>query len=128
MLGILPTAVFLLGLWASLRARPVDPASSLGRLVSVLLLMLFVGLMFVVAVLRFHLWSIVQARYLFPAMFGCLVTYGAGVEIAERNRTARIALAICMTALTGAFLFYSRDRMRSLGLTLRHKLPAVPMA
>jgi hypothetical protein len=104
MLGILPTAVFLVGLWASLRARPVDPAS-LGRLVSVLL-MLFVGLMFVVAVLRFHLWSIVQARYLFPAMFGCLVAYGAGVEIAERNRAARIALAICMTALTGVFLFY----------------------
>ena len=104
MLGLLPTAVFLVGLWTSLRARPTDSAS-LARLVCVLL-MLFTGLMFVPAVVKYHVWSIVQARYLFAAMFGCLVTFGAGVEIAERYRVARYSLAACMFALTGVFLIY----------------------
>jgi hypothetical protein len=104
LLGLVPTAVFLLGLWSSLREHPAG-AAGLARLVCVLL-MLFTGLMFVPAVVKYHVWSIVQARYLFAAMFGCLVTFGAGVEMVGRHRAMRVALAACMTALTGVFLLY----------------------
>jgi hypothetical protein len=68
--------------------------------------MLFTGLLFLPALMKYHVWSIVQARYLFPAMFGCLVTFGAGVEIVERHRAASIALAVSMTALAGIFLLF----------------------
>ena len=104
MLGLLPTAVFLVGLWASFRVKATDGVA-LGRLVCVLL-MLFTGLMFLPAVMKYHVWSIVQARYLFPAMFGCMVTFGAGVALVERHRAAAVALGLCMAGLTGAFLLY----------------------
>jgi hypothetical protein len=104
LLGIVPTAVFLVGLWASLRAK-AGGAVALARIVSVLL-MLCAGLMFVPAIVKYHVWSIAQARYLFPAMFGCLVTFAAGVEIVERHRAAAIALGICMAGLTALFLLY----------------------
>jgi 4-amino-4-deoxy-L-arabinose transferase-like glycosyltransferase len=104
MLALFPTGVFLLGLWASFRAKWTEGVG-LGRLACVLI-MLCTGLMFLPALMKYHVWSIVQARYLFPAMFGCLVTFGAGVEIVERNRAASLALGICMAVLTGIFVTY----------------------
>jgi hypothetical protein len=104
MLALLPTAVFLIGLGASFRKKASDGVA-LGRLVCVLL-MLFTGLMFVPALLKYHVWSIVQARYLFPAIFGCMVAFAAGVEVVEKYRPAAIALGISIAALTAVFLFY----------------------
>jgi hypothetical protein len=104
LVGLWPTAVFLLGLWRSLRA-PRSTLVEQARWILVVL-MLLTGLMFLPAVMQYHVWSTVQARYLFPAMFGCLVTFSAGVEAVARHRGAALALQGCMWGLVGLFLIY----------------------
>jgi 4-amino-4-deoxy-L-arabinose transferase-like glycosyltransferase len=99
-----PTAVFLIGLWKSLRA-PRTTLVEQARWIFVVL-MLLTGLMFLPAVMHYHVWSTVQARYLFPAMFGCLVTFSAGVEAVERYRAGALALQGCMWGLVLLFLYY----------------------
>jgi hypothetical protein len=102
--GLLPTAVCLVGwlgcLWGGLPARPAG--DSLMRYLSALLI-LFTGLMFVPAMLKYHVWSVVQARYLFPAMFACIAVFAEGMRVASR---ARPALSVCMWVLAALFAVY----------------------
>ena len=70
------------------------------------LLILFTGLMFLPAMLKYHVWSVVQARYLFPAMFACLVAFAEGMRIVERWAWMRWVVAVCMWGLAGLFVIF----------------------
>jgi len=48
----------------------------------------------------------VQARYLFPAMFACLMVFDEGMRIADANAIVKAALRVCMGALLVLFLAY----------------------
>ena len=99
LVGLVPTLVFLVGWVASLRP---------GKVVTVVgaLMLLFTALMFLPALMKYHVWSIIQARYLFPAMFACFLAFAEGMGRIERWKAARWALAGCMWTLTGLFLCY----------------------
>jgi hypothetical protein len=55
---------------------------------------------------EYHAWSVVQARYLFPAMFACLMVFDEGMRIADANAIVKAALRVCMGALLVLFLAY----------------------
>ena len=74
--------------------------------VAVGLLLANVVLLFA-AVLKYHVWSIMQARLLFPSMMGIIGAFGAGVEIVCRKARASSALntsIILMGVLFGLYL------------------------
>jgi hypothetical protein len=111
-LGLLPSVVFLIGWIASLRpgvtkgvANGAANGAALARWIGALLI-LFTGLMFLPAMLKYHVWSVVQARYLFPAMFACLMMFAEGMRIVGRWAVVRRALAVCMWGLTALFVIY----------------------
>jgi hypothetical protein len=102
--ALLPTLVFILG-WAvclkPAKFEGVPLANSMNAW-----LILFTGLMFLPAELKYHIWSQAQARFLFPAIASCVGVFGPGVQIAERSPILRRALAVCMWLLVLLFLFY----------------------
>lgn len=102
--ALLPTLVFILG-WAvclkPAKFEGVPLANSMNAW-----LILFTGLMFLPAELKYHIWSQAQARFLFPAIASCVGVFGPGVQIAERSPILRRALAVCMWLLVALFLFY----------------------
>ena len=104
MLGLLPSVVFLVGWIASLRPGKLEGAELMNWIGA--LLILLTGLMFLPAVMKYHVWSIVQARYLFPVMFSGVAVFAKGMEIVEHGVSARRVLAVCMWLLAALFLFY----------------------
>ena len=113
--GVLPTAVFVVGLISLCKQLPriintFDPRSAekCGELcvcVAVCLLLSNIGLIFV-TVLKYHVWSVMQARLLFPSMTGIIGAFGAGVEIVCRNAWTASILNILMILLTALFCLY----------------------
>ena len=102
--ALLPSLVFLLGWVVSLKPAKLEGAA-LMRCMSAFLV-LFTGLMFLPAEIKYHIWSQAQARFLFPAIPACCAVFAEGVAIVERRTVLRWALAVCMWVLVALFLFY----------------------
>jgi 4-amino-4-deoxy-L-arabinose transferase-like glycosyltransferase len=118
-LALIPTAFFLVGLVVlGVRlpefgqgfdpARPEDQRLltlyvAVAGLLTVLVMMLF-------ALTKYHVWSIMQGRFLFPVLFGGLAAFAVGVETVSRFRIAAIALQVAMVLLVGLFgLYYASE-------------------
>jgi 4-amino-4-deoxy-L-arabinose transferase-like glycosyltransferase len=113
--GILPTAVFWVGLGGLTKKLPrfvrtFDPrnAEECGTLclyVAVCLLISNCALMFA-AILKYQVWSIMQARLFFPSVMGAIGAFGVGVEIVCRKARAASMLKISMISLAILFGLY----------------------
>ncbi len=113
--GLVPTVVFLIGLAGlgkkfSPFIRTFDPHNvwECGELcvyMAVCLLLSNCVLLFA-AVLKYHVWSIMQARLLFPSMMGFIGAFGAGVEIVCRKARVASMLNISMISLAVLFGLY----------------------
>jgi 4-amino-4-deoxy-L-arabinose transferase-like glycosyltransferase len=115
LVALVPTGVFLIGLVALVRrlARCVtafDPRQPEQRRVlsaSVAAALLLANFAMVVATLiRYHVWALMQGRYLFPTLVGFLAVFSVGVEIVTRSRTGAATLKVSMIALVGLFGLY----------------------
>lgn len=113
--GLLPTIVFLVGV-AGLGKKLVpfiktfDFRSSsecyeLCVYVTICLLLSNLTLLFV-TVLKYHVWSVMQARLLLPSMMGIIGAFGAGVEIVRHNARIAPILKISMLSLVVLFNLY----------------------
>ena len=113
--GILPTAVFLVGLAglgkrSSRFIKTFDPRNAeqcdeLCVYVAVFLLLANCALLFA-AIVKLHDWSIMQGRLLFPSIIGVIGAFAAGVEIVCRNARAASVLNFSMISLVVLFGFY----------------------
>jgi len=60
----------------------------------------------VATVMRYHVWSLMQGRYLFPSFAGLLTTFAAGVELFDRTKVGGVVLKYLMIVLIGLFGLY----------------------
>jgi len=102
--ALIPSLIFILGWAVSLKPGKLEGAA-LANCMSAFLI-LFTGLMFLPAEIKYHIWSQAQARFLFPAIPACCAVFAEGVARAERSVALRRVLAVCMWVLVGLFLFY----------------------
>ncbi len=110
-----PTAVFLIGAVEFARRTPgfvkslwrtpeIDPKLATRGTAAAFLFANF-G-MLVISVVKYHGWSIMDSRLLYPSLFGGLVIFSAGVTFVSRWRLPRLILSAGMAALTALFVFY----------------------
>ena len=113
--GLLPTAVFFIGLFRLLTGLPSffarfelsrkEDQRVLVSFVSVFCLFGNLGLI-VVMLLKYHIWSVMASRLLFPSFCGLLVPFGIGMQTITQRRAADVALKLAMLALAGCFGLY----------------------
>jgi small neutral amino acid transporter SnatA (MarC family) len=60
----------------------------------------------VTAVMKCHVWSIMQGRLLFPSAFGMLAAFATGDEVLEKKPRLALALEICIVAVVALSLLY----------------------
>ncbi len=113
--ALIPTAFFLLGL-AALgkrlpefgrrfnRSRPAD--QRLLTIYAAAAVWLTTLAMLLLAIDKYHVWSIMQCRFLFPALFGGLGAFAAGVESVGRSRLPAVVLKVAMIFLLQLFALY----------------------
>jgi 4-amino-4-deoxy-L-arabinose transferase-like glycosyltransferase len=113
--GLLPTIVFLVGLAGlgkklsrfikTFNFNNSDECLELCVYVAVCLLASNCVLLFV-TVLKYHVWTIMQSRLLFPSMMGIIGAFEAGIEIVRRNTKVMSMLNISMFSLVVLFSLY----------------------
>jgi 4-amino-4-deoxy-L-arabinose transferase-like glycosyltransferase len=124
--ALIPTFFFFAGLAALGKRLPefvrhFDPGQPADQrlltyyvAVSSLLMILAILLL---AMNKYHLWSIMQGRYLFPAVFGGVSAFSVGIETCGRSRLVALGLNIGMMLLVGLFVLYFASEI---GLRLMH--------
>jgi 4-amino-4-deoxy-L-arabinose transferase-like glycosyltransferase len=132
LIATIPTLAFLIGAVGLIRRAPelminVQHAANLApkvaiRYASAAALVLNLG-MLVVTVLKYHVWSIMDARLLYPSLFGGLVIFSSGVEIVSRWRIPQAILRAGMFGLTALFVTYP---LLEFVLTVRWRLLNLP--
>ena len=115
LLAIVPTTVFVVGMGTLTRNAPSllrrfrleHPGDCRAFMIStsVGLLTANLGIM-LAAVVRYHVWSIMQGRLLFPSFFGIVAAFAVGVERVERIKWGERLLRFCITALCVLFVTY----------------------
>jgi hypothetical protein len=90
-----------------LRNRCPEPTDwrAITRLVSVILLLANLGIM-LAALVKYHVWSIMQGRLLFPSFFGFLAVFAVGADRVERTRWGSKPLRWTMASLCVLFMIY----------------------
>jgi hypothetical protein len=113
--ALLPTAMFFIGLFLLLKGLPrffarfeLSQKEDQHLLVSFFAVFcLFGNLALLVAVtLKYHVWSVMTGRLLFPAFCGLLVPFGVGARMVARRKAADVALRLVMMTLAGCFGLY----------------------
>jgi hypothetical protein len=105
---LIGTAKCLGGLPSFIRNYDKANAGSRGKLLTYVtsaLLLLSVALLFL-ALVKYHVWTVMQGRYLFPCLPGILALFAVGVERLERIKYGAIVLKWSMTLLILAFCLY----------------------
>jgi hypothetical protein len=124
--ALAPTGLFCLGLIALVRRAPCwaevfDPKDAETRrwLCTCLAASLLLGnyALMLVTVAKYHVWSVMQGRLLFPSMAGFVLVFGVGVEVAARFKTAAFLLKICMISLVALFGIYFASELGYLMLS-----------
>jgi hypothetical protein len=117
--ALIPTACFMLGslilLWrlpafiASFDRRSPDDRRMM--IVYVASAMVVASLALIVTeVVRYHVWSLMQGRYLFPSFAGLAAVFAVGAEMLGDTRVGTVVLKVSMIALLGLFcLYYSSE-------------------
>lgn len=125
LIALVPTACFVLGLLRLLlrlllfvkgfdRRRP-DDRRMMGVYVAAALLAANT-IVIIAAVAHYHVWTLMQGRYLFPSMVGTLVIFSAGVEIWERAKVGSVVLKSSMIVLMALFGLYFLSEVGYLAL------------
>ena len=113
-LALVPSLVFIVGLFLLVKRLPrfvttFDFSQQEDQLLLVgfiTVLFLFGNLALIIAVaLKYHVWSLMQGRLLFPSFCGLLVPFGVGAS-ALPKRTSRMVLKVAMVALLACFCLY----------------------
>lgn len=113
--ALVPTAIFFYGLLISLKRLPrffagFDPSLVGCRrsLVSYVSVFCFLGNLALIGdvVLKYHVWSLMQGRLLFPSFVGMLVPFGVGIAAIADYGFAHAALKWAMIALACCFGAY----------------------
>lgn len=114
-IALVPTAAIVIG-FATLTKRipaflqrsgesDVTIARAVGTYAAVGLLFANFGIM-LAALAKYHVWSIMQGRLLFPSFFGILVLFAAGINKIETTRMGSRILKISMSTLCILFIGY----------------------
>lgn len=113
--ALVPTAAFMLGLLRSLQrlpsfARTFDRRKQEDRglmcaYVAAAMLGANVALI-IAALVKYHVWALMQGRYLFPSFAGALAIFAVGVEMLDRTRYGSAILKSSMIALMALFGLY----------------------
>ena len=98
-------AVFLAQLWKLWR-NPSRLDSDALMLYAAGVILLSNTALLLGAVAKYHVWSIVQSRLLFPSIFGGFAIFSEGVRLFESRRVLKVTLAVTMVCLTVLFLVY----------------------
>ena len=131
LVALVPTAFFFAGLAALARGFPAlirrfdgnQPADQrlLTVYVAVVTLLTLLAMM-VLAMNKYHVWSIMQARFLFPVLFGGLGAFSTGVATFSGSRLPAVILDSSMYLLVGLFGLYFASEI---GLRLLQMNPAM---
>jgi hypothetical protein len=114
-LALAPSLVFFFGLFQLVKRLPrLVTAADLSRREDQRLLVGFVAVLFlfgnlalIVAVaLKYHVWTLMQGRLLFPSFCGLLIPFGVGVSALSDKGSASAVLKAAMVALVACFCFY----------------------
>jgi 4-amino-4-deoxy-L-arabinose transferase-like glycosyltransferase len=114
-LALAPSLVFFYGLFLLAERLPrfviscdlsrQDDQRLLAGFVAVLFLLGNLALIVAVA-LKYHVWTLMQGRLLFPSFCGLLVAFGTGASALADGRTASAVLKAAMVALLACFFLY----------------------
>ncbi|HEV2728921.1 MAG TPA: hypothetical protein VGV15_02720, partial [Terriglobales bacterium] len=114
-LALFPSIVFLTGTWSLLKRfsgwlRGFSPANPVNRqdLARYAILGMLAGNLGIMlsALAKYHVWSIMQGRLLFPSIFAILIAFSVGTEEVEHIMAGAAALKSCMFALCILFVGY----------------------
>ena len=127
LIALVPTACFALGFLSLLLRLPsfikaFDRSSEndrrmMGVYVAAALLAANAAVI-VLAVARYHVWSLMQGRYLFPSIAGLLVVFSAGVENLNRTKYGYVTLKASMIVLMALFGLYLSSEIGYLVLSM----------
>jgi hypothetical protein len=115
LVALVPTAAFLFGALRIVRQLPAfvrryadNRPEDCGTIVAVVSAALLAGntALIVVAIMRYHVWALMQGRYLFPSMAGLFVVFASGVELFERTKGGAIVMKSSVIALMTLFGLY----------------------
>lgn len=119
LVALVPTATFILGLLRLLQRLPLfvrmfdreeqDDRRIMGVYVAAMLLGANTALI-VSTLVRYHVWSLMQGRYLFPSFAGLLSIFAVGVELIEKSKVGLVVLRCSMIVLIALFgLYFSSE-------------------
>lgn len=117
--ALLPTTAFLGGLFALMKQGPslarlrIDDEVQAGVVTTyatAALLLANLAIM-LTAVGKYHVWSIMQGRLLFPSCFGMLAVMSVGIERLEHSARCRRMLNVSIAALCVLFVMYLLGEM-----------------
>jgi hypothetical protein len=112
--ALVPSVVFFFGLFLLMKRLPhfvttFDLSVQEDQLLLVgfvTVLFLFGNLALIIAVvLKYHVWSLMQGRLLFPSFCGLLVPFGVGASAFQKH-PSRVILKVAMLALLACFCLY----------------------
>ncbi len=119
LVALVPTVVFNLGLLRLLRRltsfvkgfdrMKQDDSRSLGVYVALSMLAANAAVI-IAAVAHYHVWSLMQGRYLFPSLAGVLAIFAVGAEMLDKTRYGSVILKSSMIVLMALFgLYFSSE-------------------
>ena len=121
-IALVPSMAFLFGLFLLARRLPQfvttcdlsrqEDQRLLAGYVSVLFLAGNLALIIAVA-LKYHVWTLMQGRLLFPSFCGLLVPFGAGASALIDKDATRMVLKVAMVALVACFCLYFASEISS---------------
>lgn len=123
--AIIPTLVFLYGVWRSiifgvrkLRDRDESPECRDRRIALASLLLLFSNLTVVLAAgIKYNVWTCFQSRLCFQSILPALLIFGIGLEPALKNRWLRpVVTAACFATLACCVLYFGIEIAFARGL------------
>lgn len=113
--ALIPTAIFFIGLFRLLNGLPGfltrnEPLREEDQqlLISFVSVFCFFGnlALLIVVTLKYHVWSVMTGRLLFPSFYGLLVPFGLGARMVARRNAAAETLKLVMMILAGCFGLY----------------------
>jgi hypothetical protein len=60
----------------------------------------------VTELVKYHVWSLMQGRYLFPSFAGLAAIFAIGVDMCGQTKVGTVVLRCCIIALLGLFCLY----------------------
>jgi 4-amino-4-deoxy-L-arabinose transferase-like glycosyltransferase len=133
LIAAVPSVVFAIGIWTLIKRAPrhlfrqVKELQGTDRdaLAAYALTGMLAGnlAIMLVALAKYHVWSIMQGRLLFPSFFALLVIFSIGLQKSETTRAGASIMRICMSSLSTLFLIYLFGEIAF--QVISHRLPGL---